>query len=138
MNQQLTLPAGSCHGPKEEAPVQRTRFLQKKCSRPQGGSWRQESGQGEGWDTGFEDKLWAEDFCGDGVEFFSKPLCKNVGERLSPHITDLTPTTIFCYFRIKQTGAFISTKIMHVKALSQLIFVPSWTCTGSCSWCWRG
>lgn len=107
MNQQLTLPAGSCHGPKEEAPVQRTRFLQKKCSRPQGGSWRQESGQGEGWDTGFEDKLWAEDFCGDGVEFFSKPLCKNVGERLSPHITDLTPTTIFCYFRIKQTGAFI-------------------------------
>lgn len=107
MNQQLTLPAGSCHGPKEEASVQRTRFLQKKRSRPQGGSWRQESGQGEGWDTGFEDKLWVEDFCGDGVEFFSKPLCKNVGERLSPHITDLTPTTIFCYFRIKQTGAFI-------------------------------
>lgn len=66
MNQQLTLPAGSCHGPEEEAPVQRTRFLQKK-----------HSGQhGERWDTGFEDKLWVEDFCGDGVEFFLSPYAR--------------------------------------------------------------
>ena len=76
MNQQLTLPAGSCHGPEEEAPVQRTRFLQKKHSGQHGGGWRQESGHGERWDTGFEDKLWVEDFCGDGVEFFLSPYAR--------------------------------------------------------------
>ena len=62
--------------PEEETQVQGTRFLQEKRSRQRGGGWQQESGSGEGRDTCFEDKLWAEDFCGEGVDFFLSPYAR--------------------------------------------------------------
>lgn len=93
--------------------------------------------------TCFEDKLWVEDFCGYQVDFFFlSPYAGISGKILPPH----THTLAFCYFKIKQTYAFIHSgalgtefnEIMHVKVLSELIFVRSWTGAGSCYWHGKG
>lgn len=62
MNQHLTLPAGSCHGRRRKRKCKGLGSCRRKHARQHGGGWGQELGSGEGCDTCFEDKLWAEDF----------------------------------------------------------------------------
>lgn len=61
-----------------KAEDRQTRFPQERTLHP---GRRKEAGRqpGSGERRGpcFEDKLWVEDFCGYGVDFFPKSLCKN-------------------------------------------------------------